>query len=87
MQPPQPSVTLAGIIQYTTDLGESRKIRFGEKDRAANCSYTLCEGDQVSFFTVTDRRNGQQRAAGVTLLLNETLELSKEKREKVDDPI
>lgn len=82
LQPQQPAVTLAGIIQYTTPLGESRKIRFGEKDRAANCVYTLCKGDKVSFLTVTDKRNGQQRAAGVSLLLKETLEISGEKRER-----
>ncbi|XP_077970092.1 cold shock domain-containing protein E1-like isoform X2 [Styela clava] len=81
LQPQQPTVTLAGIIQYTSPLGESRKIRFGEKDRAANCVYTLCKGDKVSFLTVTDKRNGQQRAAGVNLLLKETLEMSGEKRE------
>lgn len=82
LQTQQPSVTLAGVIQYVTPLGESRKIRFGEKDRAANCSYTLRQGDKVSFFTVTDTRNGQQRAAGVSLLLQESLEISKEKRER-----
>lgn len=82
VQPQQPQVTLAGIIQYTTPMGEQRKIRFGEKDRAANCVYTLCKGDKVSFLTVTDKRNGQQRAAGVGLLLKETLEVSGEKRER-----
>uniref|UniRef100_F6YAH3 Cold shock domain-containing protein E1 n=1 Tax=Ciona intestinalis TaxID=7719 RepID=F6YAH3_CIOIN len=55
---------------------------FGEKDRAANCLHTLCKGDKVSFLTITDKRNGQQRAAGVTLLLDKTIAASKEKREQ-----
>ena len=40
---------------------------------------------QVSFVTITDKRDGQQRAAGVTLLLDETLQISKEKRERVSE--
>uniref|UniRef100_H2Z8A0 CSD domain-containing protein n=1 Tax=Ciona savignyi TaxID=51511 RepID=H2Z8A0_CIOSA len=63
-------------------LIQRKRIRFGEKDRAANCLHTLCKGDQVSFLTITDKRNGQQRAAGVTLLLEKTIIVSKEKREQ-----
>nr|XP_002127595.1 cold shock domain-containing protein E1-like [Ciona intestinalis] len=80
--PPQPSLVLAGIISYIAPTGETFKIRFGEKDRAANCLHTLCKGDKVSFLTITDKRNGQQRAAGVTLLLDKTIAASKEKREQ-----
>ena len=38
---------------------------------------------QVSFLTITDKRNGLRRAAGVTLLLDKTLAANKEKREQV----
>lgn len=77
----QPSLALAGIISYDTPT-EKKNIRFGEKDRAANCLHTLCKGDRVSFVTITDKRDHQQRAAGVTLLLEETLQISQEKRER-----
>ncbi|XP_076800145.1 cold shock domain-containing protein E1-like isoform X1 [Clavelina lepadiformis] len=80
--PTQPSLALAGVICYVNSKGEMAKIRFGEKDRAANCLHTLCKGDKVSFLTITDKRNGQQRAAGVTLLLDKTLATTNEKREQ-----
>ena len=37
----------------------------------------------MSFLTITDKRNGLQRATGVTLLLDKTLSATKEKREQV----
>ena len=37
----------------------------------------------MSFLTITDKRNGLRRAAGVTLLLDKTLAANKEKREQV----
>uniref|UniRef100_H2Z8A1 CSD domain-containing protein n=1 Tax=Ciona savignyi TaxID=51511 RepID=H2Z8A1_CIOSA len=70
-----------GSVQLE-EISNELYIRFGEKDRAANCLHTLCKGDQVSFLTITDKRNGQQRAAGVTLLLEKTIIVSKEKREQ-----
>jgi len=76
----QPSLALAGIISYVSPTGK-KTIRFGEKDRAANCLHTLCKGDKVTFVTITDKRDGQQRAAGVSLMLQDTLYISKEKRE------
>lgn len=78
----QPNLVLAGAISYCDQKGEMKQIRFGEKDRAANCLHTLCEGDKVSFLTITDKRNSQQRAAGVTLLLDETILITREKRER-----
>lgn len=80
----QPSLALAGVITYATNTTptEMKSIRFGEKDRAANCLHTLCRGDKVTFVTITDKRDGQQRAAGVSLLLEDTLQISKEKRER-----
>ena len=47
---PQPSLALAGLISYTNEKGEVDKIPFGEKDRAANCLHTLCQGDVVRCF-------------------------------------
>ena len=44
----QPSLALAGIISYVSPTGK-KTIRFGEKDRAANCLHTLCKGDKVNF--------------------------------------
>ena len=37
----------------------------------------------MTFVTITDKRDGQQRAAGVSLMLQDTLYISKEKRENV----
>ena len=44
---PQPSLALAGVITYINEGGVVEKIPFGEKDRAANCLHTLCQGDKV----------------------------------------
>ena len=44
---PQPSLALAGLISYINDKGDLDKIPFGDKDRAANCLHTLCQGDKV----------------------------------------
>jgi len=47
--PQQPSLSLAGVLSYVNAKGETCRIRFGEKDRAANCLHTLLKGDKVWF--------------------------------------
>jgi cold shock CspA family protein len=55
-------------------------LPYAKTDRDGN-AYTIQQGDHVTFYLATDRRNGQKRAVGVQLDIEKTAEEKGEERE------
>lgn len=70
---------LPGRIRYRAQDHSEVEVPFGDKDQKGN--FTLRHGDWVQFLLATDRRDQLQRATAISLL-NETFELSGERREQ-----
>lgn len=75
-QSPDP---LPGRIRYRGQDHQETEVPFGEKDQKGE--FTLRHGDWVQFHIATDRRDGLQRATGITLL-PESFIVSGERREQ-----
>jgi cold shock CspA family protein len=78
-QPPPPSDPLPGRIKYRAADHSEVEVPYGDKDQKGD--FTLRHGDWVQFLLATDRRDQLQRATCISLL-EETFQLSGEKREQ-----
>lgn len=79
-QPQPPSDPLPGRIKYRNAADHSEvEVPYGDKDQKGD--FTLRHGDWVQFLLATDRRDQLQRATCISLL-DETFQLSGEKREQ-----
>lgn len=80
LQPPtQPSDPLPGRIKYRAADHSEVEVPYGDKDQKGD--FTLRHGDWVQFLLATDRRDQLQRATCISLL-DDTFQLSGEKREQ-----
>ncbi|XP_050074012.1 cold shock domain-containing protein E1 [Anopheles maculipalpis] len=70
---------LPGRIRYRAADHSEVEVPFGDKDQKGD--YTLRHGDWVQFLLATDRRDQLQRATSISLL-DETFQVSGEKREQ-----
>lgn len=70
---------LPGRIRYRAADHSEVEVPFGDKDQKGD--FTLRHGDWVKFLLATDRRDSLQRATAISLL-DETFEVSGEKREQ-----
>uniref|UniRef100_A0A1L8E1P0 Putative mitochondrial inner membrane n=1 Tax=Nyssomyia neivai TaxID=330878 RepID=A0A1L8E1P0_9DIPT len=70
---------LPGRIRYRAPDHSEVEVPFGDKDQKGD--FTLRHGDWVQFLLATDRRDQLQRATSISLL-DETFEVSGEKREQ-----
>ncbi|XP_035793384.1 cold shock domain-containing protein E1-like [Anopheles albimanus] len=70
---------LPGRIRYRAADHSEVEVSFGDKDQKGD--YTLRHGDWVQFLLATDRRDQLQRATSISLL-DETFQVSGEKREQ-----
>ncbi|XP_031630899.1 cold shock domain-containing protein E1 isoform X2 [Contarinia nasturtii] len=70
---------LPGRIRYRAPDHSEVEVPFGDKDQKGD--FTLRHGDWVQFLLATDRRDQLQRATSISLL-EETFELSGERREQ-----
>lgn len=70
---------LPGRIRYRAPDHSEVEVQFGDKDQKGD--FTLRHGDWVQFFLATDRRDQLQRATSISLL-DETFQVSGEKREQ-----
>ncbi|XP_055310650.1 cold shock domain-containing protein E1 isoform X3 [Sitodiplosis mosellana] len=70
---------LPGRIRYRATDHSEVEVPFGDKDQKGD--FTLRHGDWVQFLLATDRRDQLQRATSISLL-EETFELSGERREQ-----
>lgn len=70
---------LPGRIRYRAQDHSEVEVPFGDKDQKGD--FTLRHGDWVQFLLATDRRDQLQRATAIALL-DETFELSGERREQ-----
>lgn len=75
----QNSDPLPGRIRYRAADHSEVEVPFGDKDQKGD--FTLRHGDWVQFLLATDRRDQLQRATSISLL-DETFEVSGEKREQ-----
>ncbi|KAG5677382.1 hypothetical protein PVAND_007146 [Polypedilum vanderplanki] len=75
----QQSDPLPGRIKYRAQDHSEKEVPYGDKDQKGD--FTLRHGDWVQFFLATDRRDQLQRATCISLL-DETFQLSGEKREQ-----
>lgn len=75
----QVSDPLPGRIRYRAADHSEVEVPFGDKDQKGD--FTLRHGDWVQFLLATDRRDSLQRATSISLL-DETFEVSGEKREQ-----
>jgi cold shock CspA family protein len=79
-QPAPPSDPLPGRIKYRNAADHSEvEVPYGDKDQKGD--FTLRHGDWVQFMLATDRRDQLQRATCISLL-DDTFQLSGEKREQ-----
>jgi len=69
-----------GQIEAFLDDEEEVILPYAKTDRDGN-AYTIQQGDHVTFYLATDRRNGQKRAVGVQLDIEKTAEEKAEERE------
>lgn len=76
---PQPSDPLPGRIKYRAADHSEVDVPYGDKDQKGD--FTLRHGDWVQFLLATDRRDQLQRATCISLL-DDTFQLSGEKREQ-----
>lgn len=76
---PQPSDPLPGRIKYRAADHAEVDVPYGDKDQKGD--FTLRHGDWVQFLLATDRRDQLQRATCISLL-DDTFQLSGEKREQ-----
>jgi cold shock CspA family protein len=74
-----PSDPLPGRIKFRAPDHSEREVPFGEKDQKGE--FTLKHGDWVQFLLATDRRDQLKRATCISLL-DDTFQLSGEKREQ-----
>lgn len=79
VQQQQPSDPLPGRIKYRAADHSEVEVPYGDKDQKGD--FTLRHGDWVQFLLATDRRDQLQRATCISLL-DETFQLSGEKREQ-----
>lgn len=70
---------LPGRIRYRAADHSEVEVPFGDKDQKGD--FTLRHGDWVQFLLATDRRDQLQRATSISLL-DETFQVSGEKREQ-----
>lgn len=70
---------LPGRIRYRAADHSEVEVPFGDKDQKGD--FTLRHGDWVQFLLATDRRDQLQRATAIALL-DETFDLSGERREQ-----
>jgi cold shock CspA family protein len=70
---------LPGRIKYRAQDHSEVEVPYGDKDQKGD--FTLRHGDWVQFLLATDRRDQLQRATSISLL-DETFQLSGEKREQ-----
>lgn len=75
----QPSDPLPGRIKYRAADHSEVEVPYGDKDQKGD--FTLRHGDWVQFMLATDRRDQLQRATCISLL-DDTFQLSGEKREQ-----
>jgi cold shock CspA family protein len=75
----QNSDPLPGRIKYRAPDHSEVEVPYGDKDQKGD--FTLRHGDWVQFLLATDRRDQLQRATCISLL-DETFQLSGEKREQ-----
>jgi cold shock CspA family protein len=78
-QPQPPSDPLPGRIKYRAADHSEVEVPYGDKDQKGD--FTLRHGDWVQFLLATDRRDQLQRATCISLL-DDTFQLSGEKREQ-----
>lgn len=74
-----PSDPLPGRIKYRAADHSEVEVPYGDKDQKGD--FTLRHGDWVQFLLATDRRDQLQRATCISLL-DDTFQLSGEKREQ-----
>lgn len=79
LNPIQNSDPLPGRIKYRAPDHSEVEVPYGDKDQKGD--FTLRHGDWVQFLLATDRRDQLQRATSISLL-DDTFQLSGEKREQ-----